>query len=86
MHNACSPQSVDGLVFDQVLLVVIGQGKSGGSVASECGSESEENDVLGLPVILGSDELSKIFLGNVGLALMVNVEKKLATGEQLVDS
>lgn len=68
------------------MLVVIGQGESSGSVASESSSESEEDDVLGLPVILGSDELSQIFLGNVGLALMVDIEKKLATGKQLVDS
>jgi hypothetical protein len=62
------------------LLVVISQYEASGSVTSEGSSEAKEDNVLGLPVILGSNELSKILLGNVGLAFMIDIEKQLPTG------
>jgi hypothetical protein len=37
-------------------------------------------------VVFGSDQLAKVFLGNVGLALVVNVQEQLATGQQFVDT
>lgn len=67
-------------------MVIVGECESGGPVTSEGSSETKENDVLGLPVVLGSDELTQVLLGNVGLALVVDVEEQLLAGQQLVHS
>ena len=37
-------------------------------------------------MVLGSNELTQVLLGNVGLALVVDVEEQLLAGQQLVDS
>ena len=67
-------KTVDGLILDQVLLIVVGEGEAGGAVTSEGSPEAEEHYVLGLPVVLGSDKLPQVLLGNVGLALVVDVQ------------
>ena len=68
------------------MLVFIGQNEAGGSVSSEGSSESEEDEVLGIPIELGRDEILEIFLRNVGFSLVVDVEKKFSAGEELVNS
>jgi hypothetical protein len=68
------------------LLAVVREDKSGGSIASEGSSESEENNVLGFPLVLRGDELSEIFLGDVGLSLMEDVEQQLFSSQEFVNS
>ena len=46
-------QSEVGFVLDEVLLVVVGKTESSGSVTTESGSESVEDDVFGVPSVLG---------------------------------
>ena len=55
-------QSEVGFVLDEVLLVVVGKTESSGSVTTESGSESVEDDVFGVPSVLGGDESSEIGL------------------------
>jgi len=75
-HNAESSETVDGLILHQVLLVIVGQAESRRSVSSEGSFESEQNDVLGLPVVLVSDQLSQVLLRYVGLSLVVHVKEQ----------
>jgi hypothetical protein len=68
-------QSEVGLVLDQVWLVVISQTETWWSVASEGSSESVEDEVLGVPSVLGGDEGSEISSWDVGFTFVVDVEK-----------
>ena len=68
------------------MLVVVGEREASGAVASEGSPETKEDDVLGLPVILGSDELPEILLRDVWLTLVVDVQQQLLAGQQLVDT
>ncbi len=68
-------QSEVGFVLDQVGLVVISKTESSWSVASEGSSESVEDEVLGVPSVLGGDEGSEIGSGDVGFTFVVDVKK-----------
>ena len=67
-------------------MVVISEAESGRSVTTEGSSESEENQVLSVPSILGGDESLEVGLRNVWLSFMVDVQDQLFSGQQLVDS
>ena len=71
---------VDGFVLNKILLVFVGVAEASCSVTSENGSESEENQVLGVPAILVSDEILKFFLGNGGFALMIDIKEEFLSG------
>ena len=79
-------QSEVWFVLDQVLLVVISEAESSGSVTSESSSESVEDDILGIPSVFVGDENSEISLRDVWFSFMVNIQKQLFSGQQLVDS
>ena len=84
--NAQLSESEVWLVLNQVLLVVIGKAESTGSVTTESSSESVKDEVLSIPSVLGGDESSEISSGNVWFSFMINVQKQLFSGQQLVDS
>ena len=69
-----------------VLLVIISKDETSGSVSTEGSLESVKNNVLGFPVILVGDLFAEVFLRDVGLALMEDVEDEFLSGQQFVDS
>ena len=81
-----SSETVVGLILDQVLLVIVAQTETSGSVTSEGSSESEEDKVLDVPLVFVGDEFLEILLGDVGFAFVVDVEEKFLSGEEFVDS
>jgi len=67
-------------------LVIVTQAESSGSVTSESSSESEEDKVFNVPRVFVGDEFFEIFLGNVGFAVVVDVEEKFLSGKEFVNS
>lgn len=70
-----SAETVGGLVFDEVLLAVVAQAEPAGSVSTEGSLESEQHDVFGFPVVFVGDQIAKLLLRHVGLALVVHVQQ-----------
>jgi hypothetical protein len=56
-------------------LVVISQTESSGSVTTKSSSESEKDDVFGIPSVFGRDEGLEVGLRYVWFAFMINVEE-----------
>ena len=77
---------MNGFILHQVLLVIISEAEAGRSVSTEGSLESVKNNVLGFPVILVGDKFAEVFLRDVGLALMEDVEDEFLSGQQFVDS
>ena len=79
-----SSESVDGLEFDHVLLVVIDKDEPCRSMTTEGGSESIENNVFGINSILFGNKFLEIILGDVGLSLVEDIEENFLPGQNLI--
>lgn len=63
------------LILDQVLLVIISQNKSGWSVTTESGSESEKNEIFRIPSVFGWNQSLEISLRYVWFTFVINVQQ-----------
>lgn len=79
-YNSHSSQPVNGLIFNQVLLIIIRKCKSSWTVSTKCSSKTKKDYVFRLPFVFGCNQLSQILLGDIRLAFVVDVKKKLTTG------
>jgi hypothetical protein len=57
------------------LLVIISQNKSGWSVTTESGSESEKNEIFRIPSVFGWNQSLEISLRYVWFTFVINVQQ-----------